>query len=83
MMTLIFLFFVELPVRIEIAIDHQRSEFENGFASLQSPLGPRDLHAIMDKRPHLSANHKIDLLPNERELHSLVRNVMGRRWDTL
>src|SRR5439155_24927272 len=80
---LILLGFMERPIRIEIAIDHQRSEFENGFASLQSPLGPRDLHAIMDKRPHLSANHKIYLLPNERELHSLVRNVMGRRWDTL
>src|SRR5207253_8450510 len=38
--------FVELPVCIEIAIDHQRSERENGFAAFQAPPGPRDLHAI-------------------------------------
>ena len=34
---LILLGFMERPIRIEIAIDHQRSEFENGFASLSSP----------------------------------------------
>jgi hypothetical protein len=43
---LILLGFMERPIRIEIAIDHQRSEFENGFASFQSPPGPRDLHTI-------------------------------------
>jgi len=31
---LILLSLVECPVRIEIAIDHQGSEFENGFAAL-------------------------------------------------
>src|SRR5947207_14894822 len=38
---LILLGFMERPIRIEIAIDHQRSEFENGFAYFQSPPGPR------------------------------------------
>src|SRR5712692_4870836 len=32
--------FVELPVRIEIAIDHQRSERENGFAAFRPHLAP-------------------------------------------
>src|SRR6266567_6130212 len=43
---LILLGFMERPIRIEIAIDHQRSEFENGFASFQSPPGPREIHTI-------------------------------------
>src|SRR6266581_2865546 len=43
---LILLGFMERPIRIAIAIDHQRSEFENGFASFQSPPGPREIHTI-------------------------------------
>ena len=49
MIALILLFFVEVPVRIEIAIDVKRPEFEDGFAALQSPPGAGDLHAIFDQ----------------------------------
>src|SRR5712691_13294551 len=49
MITLIFLFFVELPVRIEIAIDVKSPEFEDRFTSLQPPPGAGGLHTIKNK----------------------------------
>src|SRR5438093_13071679 len=49
MITLIFLVFVELPVRIEIAIDVKSSELEDRFTSLQPPPGAGDLHTIFDE----------------------------------
>ena len=49
MIALILLFFVEVPVRIEIAVDVKRPEFEDGFAALQSPPGTGDLHTIFDE----------------------------------
>src|SRR5712691_4939369 len=46
---LILLVFVEVPVRVEIAIDVKSSEFEDRFAALQSPPGAGDFHAIFDQ----------------------------------
>src|SRR6266699_3095282 len=47
MIALILLLFVEVPVRIKIAIDHQRPEFEDRFTPLKSPPCTGDLHAIL------------------------------------
>jgi hypothetical protein len=47
MIALILLLFVEIPVRIKIAIDYQRSEFEDRFTPLKSPPGTGGLHAIL------------------------------------
>jgi hypothetical protein len=48
MIAVILLVFVECPVRIEIAIDVQGSEFEDGFATYEPPPCAGDLHAIFD-----------------------------------
>src|SRR6266705_5128419 len=45
----ILLVFVEVPVRIEIAIDVKRPKFEDGFAALQAPPGASNLHAILEQ----------------------------------
>ena len=45
---LIFLLFVELPVRLEIPVEVQSTEFEDRFTSFQTPTRPGDLHAIFD-----------------------------------
>jgi len=49
MIALILLVFVECPVRIEIAMDVQGAEFEDGFATYQPPPRTGDLHAIFDQ----------------------------------
>jgi hypothetical protein len=45
--------FVEFPVRIEIPVEVQGAEFEDSFASFQTPACPGDLHAIFD---HVTAS---------------------------
>src|SRR3989442_15656911 len=73
---LILLIFVEVPVRIEIAIDVKRPKFEDGFAALQSPPGASNLHAILDQVTASAFDHPRG---NRISLGQVVRIVEIRR----
>jgi hypothetical protein len=57
MITWILLWFVERPVRIEIAIDVKRPELEDRFTSLQPPPGAGELQTIFDEGTARTFDH--------------------------
>src|SRR6266571_9219477 len=81
MITLILLFLVELPVRIEIAIDVKSPEFEDRFTSLQPPPGASDLHTIFDEVTASTFDHargdRVSLGQGVRIVE--IRRMIGQR----
>src|SRR5713101_6663696 len=46
-----FVFFAQVvaPVLVEVAVDDEGAEFEDGLGSLESPAGAGDVHAVFDQ----------------------------------
>ena len=46
---MLFLVEVVVPVVVEVAVDADCSELEDGFGSVESPAGAGDVHAVFDE----------------------------------
>src|SRR6266481_8100305 len=85
MITLIRLFFVELPVRIDLAIDVKSPEFEDRFTALQPPPGAGDLYTIFDEVTASPFDHargdRVSLGQGVRRVE--IRRMIGQRGGAL